>query len=807
MTNHSISTTRTVRVAILAAASVAAFNCSEALAQSPRQTSAYAPEEIIVTARKRQESIMKAPLLIQAMSAQQIVNLKISNFEDLSSVTPSLKIAPAFGTVGAYVYLRGLGNGGAANLADQSVQLNVDGVAMTHGTFYRTGMFDINQIEIMKGPQSLFFGRSSSAGIIAVHSANPTDVWESSISVGYEFDADEAATEGYVSGPITDKLAIRLAGYYSNMKGWLLNVRPDAAGRRLPKKEEVGGRITLEYDDRDIGLRVNLKYAKGHIKSDMSQGDVGQRVCGGGRTVPLNGGYPFDNCIADRVTQSPGFLPAYDPTVDWFNSFGNAAAFAAGSPLPLAKNGHPYLLTDTNLVTLNVDYDVSPGLTLTSVSAYSVLRVVDSVTATTPLAPGFFADFHLTGEFNQLDYSQELRLTSDWEDSWINFIVGGLYSSSQAKNHTSVAFPALTWIFGPAAKLNTEVFSTFGQVILTPIDQFELAAGVRYTSIKKTTASLIYAASQSFTTFAGPFSDNVTSILPPAGARKKEKNWSPEVTLSWKPTDVVTAFISYKEGYKGPGLNVGFFDAEYTPGVVDYFDGETAKGIEGGVKASLFDRTLNITAAAYTYKYSNMQVSFALGGTFTTITRNAASARVKGLEFEADYHPPSIDGLTLNGALYFNDSKFNTFPGAACYSNQSAASGCVNGNQDFGGRRLANAPKFTATFGFTYRHDFDADYAASLNLRGNYSSGFSTIEQQNPTGYQSGYAMLDASLRVGKLEGPWEVAVIVRNLTNKIAKSAGFDDAGAGPEPGDVLAYIHRPRQLMLRLTVRPEIF
>jgi len=149
--------------------------CREpSFAQSVKQQAATAPEEIIVTARKRAESVMKTPVVMQVIGQQQIRDLKISNLHDFSQAVPGLNAGVGFGPVGTVLFLRGIGSGDSASYVDQSVGFNIDGMGASQGTSYRSGSFDMARIELMKGPQGLFFGKSTTAGIVAITTADPT---------------------------------------------------------------------------------------------------------------------------------------------------------------------------------------------------------------------------------------------------------------------------------------------------------------------------------------------------------------------------------------------------------------------------------------------------------------------------------------------------------------------------------------------------------------------------------------------------------------------------------------------------------
>jgi iron complex outermembrane receptor protein len=771
-------------------------------------------QEIVVTARKREESIMKTPVLMSVVTAQEVQDLKIQNFQDLAQVTPGLQIAPATASVGMYVYFRGLGNGGGADFADQAVQLNIDGMGTTHGAFYRTGMFDVGQIEILEGPQALFYGRSSSAGIIAVHSADPTDTWQAKMTVGHEFNAVENDYDAFVSGPLTDKLGVRIAGYYNTIdKGWLENDDP-IAQRHMPDEKDAGGRITLKYVDDDRGLRANLKFTQASTESDMWEGDVGQRVCYGAK--PTNVGYPYDDCKLDTNTQSAPYLLPYNPNVNWYSpaTLGNAGVFASGSSDPRFRNGHGYTYTDTVQSVLNVEYDFTPSVTLTSVTGYSQLTTQDVGAAEAALGPTFATAFWLAAGYQQHDFSEELRLTSNWKDSWFNYMVGAFYNPDTATNNTGVDFPAFTNAYLTDNIISTKDYSGFGQVLLTPIPKLEFALGARWTEVKKTMPLLSYANNAAIA-YPANETGNVAPLLPGNIANHTEINTSPEATVTWRPTDTFTAFASYKQGYKAPATNVNEFTGHYVAGQVGYADGEKVKGFEGGIKTELLDRHLNLTATAYRYSYDNLQVVFSEGASYTTIVANGADARVEGAEFGAVYRVHGIEGLTLTSNANYNRSYFTSYPDAPCYAGeQFVTSNCVGaipgsfvGTQNLSGQTLAHAPMWTGQLSSDYRAAVTPAYSLAWRLSANLSSSYNSVDQLNPLGRQGGFATMDSALRFGRIDGPWEIGFIIRDITNKIYRTAGFDDGVAFTHPGDALEYVNRPRQWLLQLTVRPALF
>jgi iron complex outermembrane recepter protein len=484
--------------------------------------------DIIVTARKREESIMKAPVIMEAVPIQTIQDLHVTSAESLTSVEPSLKINFGFSLSGITINMRGLGNGPAANFLDQSVALNLDGFTSNSGQLFRIGLFDMQQIEILKGPQALFYGKSTSAGLIAIHSADPTDKWESKVTAGYEFEAHETDVDGYISGPITDELGIRFAGFRNtSTQGWLTNPNPDNPNSNLPQYTNEGARLTLKYDNVDAGLRINLK---GSITRDTGNwwvGDLNESRCpAGGNPVPILSTY--DPCKLGTVTQgNPPPLP-YIPGLDYSNPF--STVFSSAGPLPMFRSTS-YNYTNSDLGILNIDYDLRSGLTLSSVTGVVAVEAADVGGSSTLGSPD---GYQLGGVSSSHEFSQELRLTSDWRDSWFNFMAGGLYNPSTRNDELGIDFRGAGYTLwtDSSSRMKAETHSAFGQILLTPFQKWELDAGLRYIHVNKHFESLIannnYTLFYEFLGFPPPVTGQGIQNVPEANKAITENETVPE---------------------------------------------------------------------------------------------------------------------------------------------------------------------------------------------------------------------------------------------------------------------------------------
>lgn len=765
-------------------------------------------EEIVVTARKKAESLMSAPVDVQAITAAQLQNLHITDMKALSAVTPDLDITVAFATVGATVNMRGLTNGFAANFIDQSVALNVDGATLSHGAFYRGALFDVNQIEVLKGPQDLFFGKSSDAGIIAITTADPGKSWETELTAGYGIHAAEMNVNGFISGPVTDQLGVRVAFFYDSMKGYFYNNNPSNPNHRLPDGTTGGGRLTLKYDNEDVGLHARFKASASQNNDNAPDGDLNQHLC---PTGAPQGGFIYDNCKIDNVLAgTPRPLP-YLPQLD-YNPF-NAAAFAQGCPNLLCRNGDGYQFTNTTDSLLNVDYDITNALRLTSVTSWDFVKAQENSRNYQP----FIDTLGLGAQYFEHEYSEELRLASNWRDSWINFMAGGLYNSGTAQNNLLLVTPTTPvpglgnlglYTFDKMGLVNI-VSSAFGQITLTPIEHWELSAGLRYTYIHKYFNSLVTENNYPAFFLPGPSGENIGNV-PRSSSSVVETNRSPEATLTYRPTDTLTVYASYKQGYKGPGFNANTVTTSFTADNVGLFAGEVVRGFEGGIKTQLLERQLAVILNGYRYTYDNLQVAFPDVSTSTVNINNGARARVQGIELSADFRPSWLRGWTFNASLDYNNGKYLSFPAAPCYTGQSVAAGCLvdpvlGPSQDLGGRHLSDAPLYAGNFGMEYTTAVSENYMITAGLSGKYSSDYYSSTDAHPLSTQGGYVTLDANVHFARKDGSWDLALLGRNITNRIYTTGSESGPLATPGvTGDLYAFVNRPYELTLQLTVRP---
>ncbi len=800
--------------------------------------------EIVVTARKREETALQVPVTVTALSAATLENYAITNVDSMARSVPSLIIGEGGGTVqGGIVSIRGLAGADNNPLNDQAVSFNLDGVAVGRATIRRMGDFDTAQVEVLKGPQALFFGKNSPGGIIVMKSADPTQDFEAKVSSGYEFKAKEWRSDAYVSGPLSDSLGFRVAGFYSDMKGWAKNVagsqvnaaQPyiiDPGHSRAPNKKDWAIRGTLKFDDGGP-FNAKLKLSYGKVKGQSSSANTQFVNCPLGRPQVQIGqttGY-IDNCRADGVNQVGGF---------------NAANLAR--LFPSKKDWHKGLFQEQYqfLGGLEMNLDLSDQLTLTSQTGYyrqnldnignftqaynndGTLYTVDNQ-GNVNVGGGLVRRWDLPS-YNELslkEFSQELRLTSNLDGAF-NFMIGGLITDTNGGNGstTAAASPGNFGTFTNGVPINKYWYqvkgksqSLFGQLIVNPVEVIEISAGARASWEQKKLTRL---ETMDFTSLSQMTDAGVVYGLSNIDRKVSFNDVSPEFTISYKPNQDINVYGGYKEGFLSGGFAAVVPNAATFATNTHIYKPQVTKGFEGGIKAALLDRALRVNLAYYNYKTSGLQVGLTVGGV-NPVLLNAANARTQGVEFDFSYKTP-VEGLSLNGAINYNKAKYLDFQ-APCYGGQASeqcflqlntVSGVNGFFQSLKGAQMARAPEITGNLGFNYEGSVGTGLKLGLSGNMSYSDSYFTDTANAPGGKQPSYTLFDASLRVGAEDDTWQIAFIGRNLSNKYyfvrSSDSPFSGSGnTGSQPAnsafrvlaDTAAYVSRGRELWVRLSYK----
>jgi iron complex outermembrane recepter protein len=758
-------------------------------ADNDAQPQASGLEAIVVTARKASESLLEVPVTVSVVSASSMQNHDVTDLFKLAELVPEVMVGQVSSGTGALLSIRGIGSSPLDAGIDQSVSVDIDGTQISRGRVITQALFDLQQAEILEGPQALFFGKNSPAGVISLHSADPTRTLEGYTDGGYEFEAREWFADGAISGPISDTLSARLAFRADGMRGWIDRTSepiadpfyggitaPGSQGEQ-PGTHDYAVRLSTKWspwEDFDAMLKILVDQ-----QTMNSGGGYSQTFCGPGETSYQTFGVvdPYGNCDRNRMATAGSALPPQ---------------FAVN--LPYANGGVPYQLAQDVVSSLNLNKRFE-NFSLASTTGAYWYTVQDANAADNS---SYTTIFNAEMERYRL-FSEELRATSNFAGP-VNFTVGGYIDRSYRYHYGGPFFflDALNPVtsnyaaFQEVSENTGNTYSGFGQVRWKIISSMELAAGARYTRETKSTD-------------IGNDAVNPKNPLgvAPAGyfvnGNYSDSNVSPEASLTWHPSLNQTLYLAYKTGYKSGGFSdVATLPPGSTPESL-MFKREESKGEELGYKGELLDRNMRVSLTAYHYRYYDLQVSAFDPITISYNIANAASAQIQG--FEGNLVWAAMSGFTVNGAFSYNDGKFLSFPNAECYSSQTAATGCIGGEQNLGGHQLIRAPRWSFNFGGDYEMPVAAGWAADLSADADYSSSYNTSDTEDPATIQPSFWRLNAALHIHPTDRHLDFAIVGRNLTNEYSMVFSQGRPGGGAE--DFIGFFNRPREVLLQAQYR----
>lgn len=645
-------------------------------------------EEIVVTANKRQQSINDVGLTVTALSGDAIQNRQITNAEEFAAIIPGLALAPSSHNTPVYT-LRGVGYNADALAVYPAVSLYMDEAPMPFPVLGGRSLFDLERVEVLKGPQGTLFGQNSTGGAINYIAAKPTPEREGSIEVGYgRF--NEFTANGFVSGPVSDTTGARLSFDYRNRDQWQRSYTRDD---ELGAQEYVAARLILESNPTDrVSLSLNLN---GSI--DKSDPQAKQTIT----IIPSAEGAP---------TEAEANYPLIPD---------NDARLADWSPDPYPEGDRKMMQA-----ALRIDYDITDSITLTSLSTYNRLDQ-DPVTDLDGGAPQFADNPKDEGEMRT--FNQEIRLSNASAlGAAVRWTLGANYDTAEIKEDQHIAYrdnslsnPANLFIniSGIDSNADIENYAVFGNVEYDVTEDLTLRAGARYTDTSNDTDICGYSpgdgrVAELFTLLGeliggqrielGP-RDCYTlndQFLPgdPFVFDLEEDNVSWKVGADYRLSMETLLYLNVSKGYKA-----GSFPA-VTASVQSALIPATQESVlsyEFGTKATLLDGRMQANAAVFYQEYEDKQIQGTLKDDLFGLLQqlqNVPESRIMGAEADISWVP--MEGLTLTGSASYLDTEVEKFASTDIYGD----------DQDFSGDELPFAPEWTFVF--------DLDYRTPLGARG-----------------------------------------------------------------------------------------
>ena len=502
--------------------------------------------DIIVTAQRRSESVQDVPIAISAFSSDQLEAQGVSNTLQLGQYIPNFVAQNNTGLGGANAYfLRGLGNTESIATFDPPVGTYVDDIYLSRQNANNLSLFDVERVEVLRGPQGTLFGRKTTGGAVSVILRDPGKDLGGYAELGYgRF--SKVLVRGSVDLPLSDSFGIKVSGFYEDDKGYTKNI---TTGDRLNDSDAWGARLGIKGQ---LSESVSWRGSFAHFENDGE--NILNFTCNPANPTQCNGRF-----ATSGLREGKSFTPSLFPPI---NVSGRKANFGQGVRI------------QTNLVTSNLEFGIGDNATLNLITGYVDLKqqfAVDffdgrggpNIAAPNPAARGLArGGFAILNDAKNDQFSQEIKLTGSLGDGFIDYVGGFFYIKEN--NFTDFAdlfgiSPALTLLLADRTLLNsTEAYAGFLQTDFNITDQIKLTAGIRYTDETKKLDFSDNRASCRDGTIEANCVDNL-NLIGPSGVRiprkQSAKLFTPRFAVNFKPNDDLLVFVSATRGFKSGGWN------------------------------------------------------------------------------------------------------------------------------------------------------------------------------------------------------------------------------------------------------------
>lgn len=721
-------TSQRIRRALLGATAISLCLSGAAFAQQTEEPALV--DEITITAQKREQSVYDVGGTLAVAGSETLQTRRVEQVKDLAALTPNVDVKEQVPGAMPIITIRGVGLDDFSSANNPSAGVYIDEVYLASLAQMNFDFFDIERVELLKGPQGTLYGRNSTAGALNVLTAKPSFGGFAARAAAGIGNYESYEAEGMVNIPVSDSFALRIAAKVIGQDEgfWFNRVQNRDIGRRDVWLGRVQARWAAGNAD------VTLKLEGQRVRSEMGQGE-------------FMGVFP--SALSPTVA-CPG-----DPRCTDFFGYRDPD----GDPFKGDWSGDQFYDIDQWGATLRAEWDLGFA-TLTSVTGFQDFeRSFYIDTDATPLRQ---TDFIQNDAITQ--FSQELRLAGDTDK--LNWLVGAFYSSDDVDTDNpgflQDLFNTTTYSFG---KQGTQSAALFGNGEWTLSPTLSLVAGLRYTWEEK--------AYQGGT-------DDLVSLCPgsalsgaPCGAGPirisfidetiSDTNWSYKLGLNWKPMDDVLVYASVSQGVKSGGF---FSGVTTNNGQLKPYDPETLVAFEAGVKARL-GGGVQVTASLFHYDYSDVQTFIRDTSGALPIQRlgNVDEATITGVDADLTWRPPAVDGLTLQLGLGLLDAELGAF---------AVTAGTVPE-----GNRLPNAPEVTFNASGAYDIPLGADWSLQLQGGAKYSDSVFKDAINDPLLVQDSYWSFDGRIGVSS-EGGWSFSLWGKNLSDESHVVQGVNNGALG---------------------------
>ena len=770
------------RVSTTLAAAIGVLLATAAGAQTP-PVDAGAIEEVVVTAQKRSESLQSVPVSVTALTSSQLGELKIDSPSDLATQIPNLQVNGIVGEGSPLFSLRGVSMFDYSLNQSSPVASYIDEVYKGNFVLFGVEMYDLERVEVLRGPQGTLYGKNTTGGAINFITRKPGFDTEAEIKIGAGNYGRQEVEGAFQAGLVPDRVAIRAAFTYTKVDGFIHNVLP---GPSMEGVDQYGARISLLFkasDDVDLSLRYSMSRQN-----------------------------PYNYAIIDGSIAPPN--PAAGPYaaggVGFTGYFRTVDGTATGQPLAndeIAQVYTPKRHQSNDALALTADWKVSAALKLTSITSWDQGSLFNP--EGTDGAPYYIWKIPYTGNTHQI--TQDLRLTTT-DDGAFSYIVGAYYqhetifNSTENQIFTDPAFNTFNdyndCLANSGAGYAAGVYINLGCIYHNQFDQIrnswaaysdgsyklsdtvKLRAGLRYNhdngnqknaldqargSDGVPIANILVGTVNGVPVLTPPGTPNYEALVNATTSQALHNTaFTGRLGVDYTPTRDSLLYLSYSRGYRSAAFNAQFL---FSPSDFTTVEPETLDSYEAGFKSAWLENRLQFNGALFHYQYKNQQfIDVWITGQQPLI--NLPKSKIDGAEFELVTRP--VRSFTLRLGLGILDTKIQE---ALIHTNDPTD---PTGLQDVSGNKLPYAPSVSGTFGA----DWDAANFGSTGLRlhldGTYASKQYFELRNEERIAQDAYTLLNARIMLRGDGGKWELGAWGRNLTDKFYLTNAVDVQGFG---------------------------
>jgi len=715
-----------------------------AMAQdAPQATPAAAPDDnaprvddIIVTAQKRSENLQDVPVAVSAVTAKTLENKRILDLLDLSNATPGLQIKSDDNGANPRIFIRGVGVNDFNPATASAVGIYSDGVYVGSPLAQRFAFFDLQQAEVLRGPQGTLYGRNTTGGAVNITSRKPGNEVEADF-LGEYGNFNSVNLQGGVSLPLVrDLLSIRVAGLYQRDDGYSINRLTGHRGNNANR----------------WAMRGSVHFTPSASITDDLAVTVGKSR--GGSIWAYNRGlFP---ATADATGPDGLCAPAYYGTADCTNVLGyaNASKNLYEGDYSFEGKDQVNLFTVANTLTVNLG-----SADIVAVTGYQHADRNDQEETDANPLPVITASYIA----RQNTFSQELRLQSSGKPA-LRYVLGLYYAHDNLNNNSAydvlaILPPDLTQGIGRYAwplRQTTDSYAAFGQLDYDLTPKLTVTAGLRYSADHKDFHYVSEETRLPYTIFTFDGSKTFDSV-------------SGKFGLRYRITPDVNVYASYSRGTKSGG----FFSGQ-TGNVADLgpYKDETVNAYEVGLKSELLNHTLRANLAGFYYDYQNLQVYTVVTDGFITrqLFTNASAARIYGGELELEATPAK--GLTISLNTAWLNATYRNF---------------ISAGTDYSGNTLPSAPRVSIQTAVNYTQPVSFG-SLVFDISSSYRSKVFFDTANTPRLSDQGRVYVDGRFGVQFAHGKLELGIWGKNIFGETNISdmtpiptLGFDVISVGP--------------------------